>query len=49
MASQTQQLFVAGDQQVGVTAGGENQELLVVAIAAARQRIIFLAAGVADA
>ena len=49
MACQTQHLFVAGDQQVGVTAGGENQELLVVAVAAAGQRIVFLAAGVADA
>ena len=48
MRCQAQQLFVAGDQQVSVTARSEKQELLVVVVTAAWQWIVFLAAGIAE-
>lgn len=38
MAGEAQQKFVAGDEQIGLAAGGEDQKLLVVGVAAARQR-----------
>ena len=48
MRCQAQQMFVAGDQQVSVTARSEKQELLVVVVTAAWQWIVFLAAGIAE-
>ena len=43
MPGELEQQLVARDQQVGFTARGENQELLVVGVAATRKWIVFLA------
>ena len=47
MTRQTEQEFVARNEQVGLAAGGEDQEFLVVRVAAAGESVVFFADGLA--